>query len=737
MDDQDRDSNNAPPSGSGKKCCNRETCPVHLARMKSEQDQQQRSQQQQPPLQQQKPEPDTSATYFNGVAAIGYDDDAAPSKPPTPTEFAPPYPEHAADTENTSQYSLPKTTAEKPASTQILFVEPNFQETPSEYEAFYDCFSDSDEPREGSAVCLLRSKCTCSRVISRNIGLGQISSKSSAYPKDKKRVRHQHDISGRGVHLKSIDIEITGHVNHSLPAGFRITPVNFCIPLQIQFPSSSPSSPLQSATEFSLKSSKQPHSLPSTTTTNMFSCKSNECTCKSTDCPCGLPSTTTNYVSCRSARFCNKPSATTTDLLSCQSTGIPSKSERSCICPSATATNMFSLKSESPYDLPSNTTNFMSCTTQKTCTIASNTAFPSNTTNYISCKSDGSCPMPIPSTVTTTISEKIKCHSATEFFSVKSGSTVFSGLICDATCGVSTTATRRNLEPIRTSTILSRLNNPSYTTSDSGKGEDNINLECTDTHCTTSKDIFTSQNETYATDRDAFCCKYEPDAAETFPDDNQPGTSTHCRCDSNERVQDICTCSNILPDICNICSHNNANLAECPCCDNDGNPSTSEMSEDIPSIYTEPRLYTAPKTYKLVYPQHIDMSLCRPCRFNPSPLRTEKGKVFCPGKCGCCLCPWKPRVIPENTHVKVKECKCRERGSIFTDFDYTEDVSSCDSNTVFDLCPCCDKAQSKYLELYGHQMDNPTPTMRETLMAREVLLSEVHEIFPKYFYKRY
>ncbi|KAI8129868.1 Janus kinase and microtubule-interacting protein 1 [Lucilia cuprina] len=49
------------------------------------------------------------------------------------------------------------------------------------------------------------------------------------------------------------------------------------------------------------------------------------------------------------------------------------------------------------------------------------------------------------------------------------------------------------------------------------------------------------------------------------------------------------------------------------------------------------------KIFRLAYPQHKDVDVCIKCRFEPSPLIDENGRIFCPGNCGCCLCAWKPR----------------------------------------------------------------------------------------------
>lgn len=128
------------------------------------------------------------------------------------------------------------------------------------------------------------------------------------------------------------------------------------------------------------------------------------------------------------------------------------------------------------------------------------------------------------------------------------------------------------------------------------------------------------------------------------------------------------------------------------------------------------------KKYFLALPQHKEFSNCSPCRFEPSPLMDEDGNVFCPGNCGCCQCPWKRRSLDENRErVNVKVCRCVQRGTIFTNFDERE---TCSQTSYFDFCPCREKAEAKFLELYNCEMWSSPNITR----GREVQLTEIQEL---------
>ncbi|KAH8395523.1 hypothetical protein KR222_000478, partial [Zaprionus bogoriensis] len=128
------------------------------------------------------------------------------------------------------------------------------------------------------------------------------------------------------------------------------------------------------------------------------------------------------------------------------------------------------------------------------------------------------------------------------------------------------------------------------------------------------------------------------------------------------------------------------------------------------------------KRYFLALPQHKDFPNCAPCRFDPSPIMDEEGNVFCPGNCGCCQCAWRYRSFKENReHVNIKVCRCVQRGTIFTTFDQRE---NCSQTSGFDFCPCREKAEAKFLQLYNCEMwSSPTATR-----GREVRLDEITEI---------
>lgn len=142
---------------------------------------------------------------------------------------------------------------------------------------------------------------------------------------------------------------------------------------------------------------------------------------------------------------------------------------------------------------------------------------------------------------------------------------------------------------------------------------------------------------------------------------------------------------------------------------------------DMP-IVNEGRGPPVVKRYFLALPQHKEFSNCCPCRFSPSPIMDEEGNVFCPGNCGCCQCAWKVRSFDKNDeHVNVKVCRCVQRGTIFTSFDERE---NCSQTSYFDFCPCREKAEAKFLQLYHYEMWSTPDATR----GREISLDEIVEI---------
>ncbi|EDV42828.1 uncharacterized protein Dana_GF16833 [Drosophila ananassae] len=169
---------------------------------------------------------------------------------------------------------------------------------------------------------------------------------------------------------------------------------------------------------------------------------------------------------------------------------------------------------------------------------------------------------------------------------------------------------------------------------------------------------------------------------------------------------------------------------EAPPQEDEDESDTETVSESEPStatvvLFDEPEPETsAPsgKKYYLARPQNKEFSNCSPCRFDPSPIMDEEGNVFCPGNCGCCMCPWKRRTFEENReHINVKVCRCVQRGTIFTKF---EDREVCSQTSYFDFCPCREKAEAKFLELYHTEMWSSPDNTR----GREIQLSEIKEL---------
>ncbi|XP_050341432.1 nascent polypeptide-associated complex subunit alpha, muscle-specific form [Bactrocera neohumeralis] len=151
-------------------------------------------------------------------------------------------------------------------------------------------------------------------------------------------------------------------------------------------------------------------------------------------------------------------------------------------------------------------------------------------------------------------------------------------------------------------------------------------------------------------------------------------------------------------------------------------PTTEAMAEISPKVESvEHRVYKA-------LPQHKDIHICSPCRYDPSPLIDEEGNVFCPHNCGCCLCPWRKRAtdsqIDQIKHEKIKVCKCRMKGSIFA--DYTS-RAKCSNTSYFDCCPCRERAEAKYLEMTGEEMWSPDDKLKERVRGEPVNLEDVVE----------
>ncbi|XP_046806707.1 uncharacterized protein LOC124419879 [Lucilia cuprina] len=139
------------------------------------------------------------------------------------------------------------------------------------------------------------------------------------------------------------------------------------------------------------------------------------------------------------------------------------------------------------------------------------------------------------------------------------------------------------------------------------------------------------------------------------------------------------------------------------------------------------------KIFRLVYPQHKDVDVCIKCRFEPSPLIDENGRIFCPGNCGCCLCAWKPKATASLEavfrHSKLKVCRCIKRSPIFSDISQYD--SACSQVSYFDVCPCREKAEAKHLELYGFEMWDQNKKLKKKFRGPEVFLQDVKEIYAK------
>ena len=154
---------------------------------------------------------------------------------------------------------------------------------------------------------------------------------------------------------------------------------------------------------------------------------------------------------------------------------------------------------------------------------------------------------------------------------------------------------------------------------------------------------------------------------------------------------------------------------------------------DIPKPVEEVAAKVPEKNFRLAYPQKKDLDLCVNCRFDPSPLIDEEGNIFCPGNCGCCLCPWKPRATHSLEdvlrHSKLKVCKCRFRDTVFTGM--TRYDSSCSQVSYFDVCPCREKAAARHLALYGYEMFDNSGKLSNKFRGELVSLNDVKEIYVK------
>lgn len=159
-----------------------------------------------------------------------------------------------------------------------------------------------------------------------------------------------------------------------------------------------------------------------------------------------------------------------------------------------------------------------------------------------------------------------------------------------------------------------------------------------------------------------------------------------------------------------------------------------ETTKAVVPLVKAPKAPKPPrKLFHLAYPQHQDIpDICRRCRFSPSPLIDKDGRVFCPGNCGCCLCPWRPRATHSLedilNHTKFKVCKCIERGTIFTQFDTPN--SSCSQMSYFDACPCREKAEAVHLKMYGFEMWDTDETLLQKFRGNLIYLTDVTEIEP-------
>ncbi|XP_036322375.1 uncharacterized protein LOC118736384 [Rhagoletis pomonella] len=177
-------------------------------------------------------------------------------------------------------------------------------------------------------------------------------------------------------------------------------------------------------------------------------------------------------------------------------------------------------------------------------------------------------------------------------------------------------------------------------------------------------------------------------------------------------------------DLCKICNKYRApkeppKLGACGIC----SKPTSSMPMH-PEVPIEP---VKPKYFKAL-PQHKDIHICSPCRYDPSPLIDAEGNVFCPHNCGCCLCPWRKRAtdsqIDQIKHEKIKVCKCRLKGSIFVDY---HSRAKCTNTSNFDFCPCRERAEAKYLEMTGEEMWSTDNKLTERIRGEPVNLEDVVE----------
>ncbi|XP_075144999.1 uncharacterized protein LOC142220029 [Haematobia irritans] len=160
-------------------------------------------------------------------------------------------------------------------------------------------------------------------------------------------------------------------------------------------------------------------------------------------------------------------------------------------------------------------------------------------------------------------------------------------------------------------------------------------------------------------------------------------------------------------------------------------PATYDLKENLiakPLTSQNPHL----QVYRKALPQHKDIEICVKCRFDPSPLMDEEGNVFCPGNCGCCLCPWKSRANAnfENDlkHSKIKICKCLHRTNLFDNLPEVQSI--CSQTSYFDLCPCRERAEAKYLEMYGKEMWKKSERLRNLRYGEKVYLIDVQELRP-------
>ncbi|KAH8374946.1 hypothetical protein KR200_009649, partial [Drosophila serrata] len=240
-----------------------------------------------------------------------------------------------------------------------------------------------------------------------------------------------------------------------------------------------------------------------------------------------------------------------------------------------------------------------------------------------------------------------------------------------------------------------------------------------------------SSSRSYACQRSTCCCRFDPDEREVISICYIPISEPQSESEQEvslleERIEE----KPVVEELTHMALYESESASE----ESESSEYSSEEAEktektEMPEReiaahpQPEPKLEVPPsKRYYLALPQNKDFSNCSPCRFDPSPIMDEDGNVFCPGNCGCCLCPWMKRSLATNwEHINVKVCRCVQRGTIFTKF---EDREVCSQASYFDFCPCREKAEAKYLELYHREMWSKPDAIR----GREIRLAEIKEL---------